>query len=129
MSLIYICSPLRGEIEENIKKANEYSRQTAMQGDCPVAPHCLFTQYLDDNKPQERELGIKMGLELLEHCDELLVCGDRISDGMKAEIQKADSIGIPIRSLTMPMEKVKEECGITIAIPKQEKFDSPSFHM
>lgn len=38
MKLIYICSPLRGNIEENIQKANEYSRNIALQGTAPLHP-------------------------------------------------------------------------------------------
>ena len=41
MKLVYICSPLRGEPEKNIAKANEYAREEAMKGNCAIAPHCL----------------------------------------------------------------------------------------
>lgn len=73
MKLVYICSPLRGEPEKNIAKANEYAREEAMKGNCAIAPHCVFTQFLDDEVPEERWLGQEMGKELLCRCDELLV--------------------------------------------------------
>lgn len=41
----------------------------------------IFTQYLDDNKPEERKKGMQMGLDLLDHCDELWVFGNNISEG------------------------------------------------
>ncbi len=86
MKLVYICSPLRGNIKENIKKATVYCAYAAQQGVIPLAPHTIFTQYLDDTIPAQREKGIAMGMELLKRCDELWVCGDTISQGMQKEI-------------------------------------------
>lgn len=106
IDLTYICSPLRGNVEENIRKANEYSRQAALQGDCPVAPHCLFTQYLNDGIPEERRLGVNMGLDLLSRCNKLLVCGDTITEGMKEEISEAFKLGIPVKSTCLSMEQI-----------------------
>lgn len=106
LKFVYICSPLRGNIEENIKKANEYCRQEVLKGNCPLAPHCIFTQYLNDNILEERELGIKMGLNLLIRCDEILVCGNKITEGMAYEIEKALKLGIRIRSQELPMQEV-----------------------
>ena len=31
-------------------------------GYIPIAPHLLFPQFLDDNKPKERELGLFSGM-------------------------------------------------------------------
>ena len=81
MKLVYICSPLRGDHKKNIAKANEYAREEALKGNCAIAPHCVFTQFLDDEVPEERWLGQEMGKALLCRCDELLVCGSIISEG------------------------------------------------
>jgi hypothetical protein len=96
--LVYICSPLRGDIERNIAKANGYCRFAAtMQGVVPLASHTIFTQFLDDEISEERALGLRMGLELLKHCCELYVFGSRVSDGMLGEIEAAERLGIPIQ--------------------------------
>lgn len=94
MKLVYICSPLRGNIAENIKKAVSYCSYAAEQGVIPLAPHTIFTQYLDDTNPQQRQKGLIMGLELLKRCDELWVCGDIVSAGMKQEIKYAKDHGM-----------------------------------
>jgi len=109
MKMIFICSPLRGDIEGNVKRANQYCYDVAIKGDMPIAPHCVFTQYLDDLKPNERELGMKMGLELLRRCDGLLVCGDIVSAGMQAEIKEAERLGIPIQSSHLTVEELHKE--------------------
>lgn len=99
MKLVYICSPLKGNISGNIAKAIGYCAYAAQQGVIPLAPHTIFTQYLDDNIPAQREQGLLMGMELLKRADEIWICGDVISAGMRNEILYARSHGIPDRYL------------------------------
>lgn len=94
MKLVYICSPLRGAIEENIKKAHRYCEYAAGCDVIPLAPHTIFTA-LQDTIPEQRAQGLKMGLELLKCCDEIWVCGDEISQGMQGEIDLATKLHIP----------------------------------
>jgi len=100
LRLIYICSPLRGKLDENIKKATQYCAYAAEQGVIPIAPHTMFTKFLDDTIPQQREKGLAMGLELLKRCDGLCVCGDTISMGMQNEIAYAKQQNIPISRIS-----------------------------
>ena len=97
MPLVYICSPLRGDYEDNMQKARTYCRSAAEMGVVPVAPHLLFPQFLDDAMAEERSLGLHMGLELLGRCNELWVCTGQISEGMNGEIEAARQMRIPIR--------------------------------
>lgn len=97
MPVVYICSPYRGDIEENTKKAQRYSRYAVEHGVIPIAPHLLFPQFISEENA--RELALFMGMVLLTKCKELWVCGDRISAGMEAEIEKAEKRGIEIRYL------------------------------
>ena len=92
MKKIYICSPLRGNTKQNIKDAKKYCRYVIKKGFMPIAPHIYFTQILDDNIEEERNLGIKMGIELLKLCDELWVFGDKITAGMNKEISYCKKI-------------------------------------
>ena len=93
MKKVYICSPCRGDYENNIQRAKEYSRAAAMQGCIPVTPHIYLTQFMDDNAPGERELALRMGRELVL----LWAFGlDHPSAGMAAEIEVAKQAGIPV---------------------------------
>jgi hypothetical protein len=84
--LIYICSPLAGDIDNNIKKAIGYCKKAINEGKIPIAPHVYLTRILDDTIPGERETGMTYGMELLKLCDELWVFGSP-STGMKKEIE------------------------------------------
>jgi hypothetical protein len=91
MKLVYICSPLRGDVEKNKERANNYCRFAVKE-----EVHTIFTQFLDDDIEEERTKGINLGLELLKHCNELWVFGDTISDGMKSEIKIAEKFEMPV---------------------------------
>lgn len=99
LPLIYVASPLRGDIEENVKNANRFCRFVAANQAIPIAPHVYFKGFLDDRVPEEREIGMFLGKELLKQCCEVWVfCNDgRLSEGMKAEIELAERMKIPVR--------------------------------
>ena len=93
MKKVYICSPCRGDYENNIQRAKEYSRAAVEKGVIPVTPHIYLTQFMDDNVPEERELALKIGSELVLGCSELWAFGiDHPSAGMAAEIELADRL-------------------------------------
>lgn len=94
--MVYICSPLRGDVAMNIQRANRFCRFASQNEVLPLAPHTIFTQWLDDNIPDEREAGIYLGLELLTKCDEVWVFGEKISEGMAREIQLAVKLKKPV---------------------------------
>ena len=73
---VFICSPFRGDMEGNARKAAAYSRMACEEGHLPIAPHLLFPQFLNEGIEEERRLGITMGMELLALCDEVWVFGE-----------------------------------------------------
>lgn len=96
MKLIYICSPFSGDVEGNIKRAQEYCKEAIRAGYTPIAPHLLYPQILDDTNSMERELGIQMGLNILEICDEIWVFGQDLTAGMDREVKFAKQKNIPV---------------------------------
>lgn len=96
---IFVCSPLRGNIKQNIENAKRYCRAViGKTGNVPIAPHLYFTNFLDDNINIERKLGIDFGLELLSECKEIWVFDyEGISEGMKAEIEEGNRLNIPVK--------------------------------
>ena len=105
--VVYICSPLSGDVEGNQEKAARYCR-FAVQKDCiPIASHLFFPQFMDDNDAKQRDLGLYMATVLLTKCSEVWVFGRRISSGMAAEIYKAETRGMPIRYFTEEMEEIR----------------------
>lgn len=71
---VFICSPFRGDMEGNARRAAGYCRATCESGFLPVAPHLLFPQFLNEGIEAERQAGLAMGMELLLCCA-VMRCG------------------------------------------------------
>ncbi len=112
--MVYICSPFAGEVEINIENARRYSRFAVEKGYLPITPHLLYPQFLDDDSQRERDLGLFFGLVLLDRCTEVWVFGDRISNGMKAEIKRANSKGQIIRYFNYDLVEKNEILRLTL---------------
>jgi hypothetical protein len=99
MKKIYVCSPLKGDIMNNVRKAQLYSKFVASLGHIPYTPHIYFTIFFDDTKEEERCTCMKLALEWLVQCDELWFFGDKITEGMKGEIDLAKKLGIETKAI------------------------------
>lgn len=94
----YAASPL-GTVEEHVAYARRCVRDCIRLGEAPIASHLLFTQpgILDDNKPDERRLGIRAGLEWMGAAEAVVVYRDfGVSIGMLNAIRHATVLGLPI---------------------------------
>lgn len=104
--LIYVCTPYRAstpeELSENIRLAKRVCKRVLSENDVPYAPHLFFPGFLDEGNPDDRKTGMDAGMKVLERCDALYVSGARISEGMARGIEKAASLGIPIKCVADP---------------------------
>lgn len=98
MKKVYICAPLGGDVEGNLKRAREYTKYALICGTAPVVPH-FYALCLDDKIPKEREIGMAAGLSLLWFCDEMWIFGDEETEGMAAEIQFCKNLNIRTRKI------------------------------
>ena len=106
MLKVFICSPFRGNVEENTEKAVRYAGIAAKADRIPIAPHLIFPAFLDESIPNERLKGIEMGLELMDICDEVWVFGFHITEGMRFELDHAKEEGKPVILYDENFEKV-----------------------
>lgn len=63
MRLVILESPYSGDIARNTVYARRAMADSIKRGEAPLASHLLYTQpgILDENKPEERKLGIECG--------------------------------------------------------------------
>lgn len=95
--VVYICSPYSGDVARNKQYARELTKFAIECNLIPITPHLYLTEALDDRIPEQRELGLTVGLKLLDSCNALLFGSDYgISKGMQGEISKARVLGLPI---------------------------------
>lgn len=98
MKKVYICAPLGGNVEGNLKRVREYTKYALQCGTAPVVPH-FYALCLDDNVPKEREIGMAAGLSLLWFCDEMWIFGDEVTEGMAAEISFCKNLNVRTRKI------------------------------
>ena len=104
--LVYVCSPYRGNIDENIINARKYSRFAFDKKNIPIAPHLLYPQFLNDNDIFERNIAIhKINYVFIGLCKEMWVFGDVITEGMKREILIAKKRNKPIRYFSKDLKE------------------------
>jgi len=103
VKLVYVASKLNDPnpetIEQNRVMAERYAAAvSSIRGLKGLAPHAFLPKYLDDHSPNERKMGLAMGIAMLEHCDALIAIGTP-SAGMMAEIKRAEELGLHIMRL------------------------------
>lgn len=116
----YICSPLSADTKEeylsNIVNARAYMLYASeIMGLAARAPHAYLPLLLCDKIPSERALALEFGEKLLANCDTILVCGNRLSCGMRNELLRAVSLNLNIvvfdEDLYMQVKKLFTQAG------------------
>lgn len=104
--LVYVCSPYRGNINENVINARKYSRFTFDEKNIPITPHLLYPQFINDNDLFERNIAIhKINYVLIGLCKEMWVFGDVITEGMEREILIAKKRKMRIRYFSKDLKE------------------------
>lgn len=58
--LVYICAPLRGDVEKNIEFARRKAQEVFQAGDIPVCPHLMFPPIADPENPVQDQAAREM---------------------------------------------------------------------
>jgi len=88
MKKAFICHPFQND-KDNLLQTKKFCLMAMMEHYNPISPAVYYSQFLNDGDEKERKIGRELGLDLIEFCDELWICGDVITKGMKAEINEA----------------------------------------
>lgn len=120
--LVYIAHPMGGDIPGNKAKVLGICRAILSDSVIPFVPYLTAFDYLDDSDPDQRRMGMEMNRYFFEQkiIDVLLICGDRISSGVRSEIKLALENGIPMAILD---ESRREEVNRVISEVLKELLD------
>lgn len=102
--LVYVASPFAGDEAKNTDAAARYCRFVVDSGAIPLAPHLFLPRFMSE--ATERDKAMFFNMVFLTKCHQLWVFGDRITDGMAAEIAKAKRRRMPIRYFTDECKEV-----------------------
>ncbi len=94
---VLIESPFAGDRARNKVYLLEALADSLSRGEAPFASHLFYTLFLDDDVPEERDLGIECGLVWGAAADLTAVYVDLgISRGMQLGIERAKAEGRPV---------------------------------
>ncbi len=87
-----------------------YCRRIAEAGKRPVAPHLFYTQFMDDDDPEARRLGLDFSIKDLDECDSflLVIVDGFISSGMRGEIEHVTRTGKRGRLMAISKAQAKK---------------------
>lgn len=113
MRLVILESPYSakgglGSVKANIAYAHQCAKNCILRGESPIASHLLYTQFLDDTNPTERELGIALGLAWRRAADcSVFYIDHGWSTGMRAALESAKRLNLP-----WELRALSDETGI-----------------
>lgn len=100
MTPILIESPFAGDIPRNALYAARLCLYALEKGFAPFASHLLYTQFLDDSDPLQRDLGINAGLAFRKVAGRALFGVDYgWSPGMEQARALYDAEGVPYETV------------------------------
>lgn len=109
MKRVVIESPLSGDFARNIRYARLCAIDCLRRGTAPYASHLLYTQILDDARPEDRKLGMEAGFAWNGAAELAAVYTDLgVSGGMRAGIAVHEKRGTPVEYRTLPPELMAE---------------------
>lgn len=97
--LVVVESPYRGL---TVAEAEGYAEAACWdcmkRGEAPFASHLLYTRFLDDRDPRQRELGMIFGRAWIKIADLMVVYEDYgISEGMKIAMELAEKLQVDVQ--------------------------------
>lgn len=108
--LVYICAPLRGDVEKNIEFARRKAQEVFQGGNIPLCPHLMFPPIADPENPVQDQAAREIGLRLVETCQQVNVYGTKWTEGMREEIRCAMELGIPVHpDRGVPQKKKRQK--------------------
>ena len=100
MKIVYIAHPIGGNVEENLADLRRIIKKINLTffDVVPLCPYYSDVVSLDDSIPEQRARGIKNGMAVLKSglINEFWLTGDKISNGMAAELELAKEQNIEI---------------------------------
>lgn len=85
--LLYVCAPFRTRTLEEARATHAAIARALELGWAPVFGPLLLRDFLSDANPNERAAAIECDLAILRACNAVLVVGDRVTEGMRHELE------------------------------------------
>lgn len=112
-------------LDAHIVYARAAMRDSILRGEVPLASHLLYTQpgVLDDGIPEERQLGIELGLAVRSFATKTVVYNNLgLTRGMQHGIDDAKQHGRPIEWRQLTPDQLQLTCSFCWTLPADVWF-------
>jgi hypothetical protein len=107
-------SPLRGDVTHNVQYADACMHDALELGEAPFLGHLLYPRVINDEDAVMRARGIEAHLAWLRRADIVAVYSDfGITDGMRAAIDLAQSVGLDVEFRTLGLRWLERIAALT----------------
>ena len=96
--MVYLCVPSGGDMKADAESARRKSLEELRDGNIPLCPLLLLPPDASPDSPERADVLRDIGAQMMDACEELRVCAKEWTPEMTAEIQRAVSLGIPLRN-------------------------------
>jgi hypothetical protein len=132
MKRVIVESPYAGDTARNIEYAKECCLDCIKRGEVPFASHLFFPQFLDDNNPDHRTIGVHMGYDFWEKAEEIVFYTDLgLSPGMEKALAKAFMEGKLVKKRSIDSKaaasKLPPAPEIQKFVPKRARLEPSPF--
>jgi len=100
--VIYMAHPVSGDVEANLARARRWLLWIYREhpDTAVVCNWILDCEILDDSNPDDRSMGLRHDLAIIERVDAVWLVGGRVSEGMQAEADHAATVGVDVVDCT-----------------------------
>ncbi len=115
---VFICARVGAhtleQFEKNQKRMASFARFVLWKGYEPEATGIYYCRFLNDFKPEEREIGMRQGIERLKECKEIWVFPNEdgsYSSGMLREIEIVSGTKVQLKIIDLKeVEEFLKNC-------------------
>lgn len=108
-----VLSPLHGDTDLHVQYALACCEDCIDLGESPFASHLFYPQFLDDDDPESRQVGMRCGQEWMRVANQVAVYSDfGVSTGMQEDLKLARRLGLRIVYRNLPEDRIKTILGV-----------------
>jgi len=102
VKVIYMAHPVSGDVEGNLAKARIWYKWICDNYPevAVVASWIVDCEVYDNGSSEQYDISLKRDQAIVSRCDEIWLCGARVSNGMNLEAYAAIAAGKIVRDLT-----------------------------
>ena len=95
-SMLYLCTPLRGDFWQSFQEMMTWYKKAEDDGYLPVSPLLCIPQLVQAYRPDLQRYSGRLNYDIIKDCQRAWVCGDIPDEDVRSEVNNAIRRHIPV---------------------------------